>query len=88
MCNVKIDYMGNHFNFFYYIFLLTYQRDICVPAKFLTGGKLKFFGKVFIKYLIIHQILQTCEISKNYPKPLLRGSQRVKGYGGKALSLS
>ena len=57
MYNTKIDYMRNHFNFFCEILLLTYQRDACVPAKFLTGGE--FLGKIFGKYLIIHQILKT-----------------------------
>ena len=62
--------------FFDKFFLLTYQRDTCVPAKFLTGGKI--FGKIFGKYLIIRQVLQTCGISKNYLRPLWLGSQRVK----------
>ena len=40
----------------------------------------KFFGKIFGKYLIIRQILQTCEISKNYLKPFWLDSQRVNQY--------
>ena len=68
MYNIKIDYMRNHFNFFCYVLLLTYQLDTYVQAKFLTGGK--FFRNIFRKYLIIRQILQTCEISKKYLKPL------------------
>ena len=42
----------------------------------MTG--VKFFRKIFGKYLIIHQILQTREISKNYFKPFWLCSQRVK----------
>ena len=38
MYNIKIAYMRNHFNFLIF-FLLTYQQDTCIPAKFLTGGK-------------------------------------------------
>ena len=68
MYNIEIDYMRDHLMFFCYIFLLIYQRYTCVSAKFLAGGK--FFGKIFGKYLIIRQILQTCEISKNYLKQL------------------
>ena len=42
----------------------------------MTGGE--FFVKIFGKYLIIRQILQTCEVPKNYLKPLWFGSQRVE----------
>ena len=69
MYNIKIDYMRNHLNFF---LLNSFTK---FPAKFLTGGII--FEKLFGKYLIIREILQTCEISKNYLKPLWRGSQRV-----------
>ena len=71
--NIKIDYVRNHFKFF---FLLTYLRDTCVPAKFLTGGK--SFGKTFGKHLIVSEILQICEISKNYLKQLWLDNKRVK----------
>ena len=67
MYNIKIDYRRIRFNFFvklFYFYLF----------KFLTSGK--FFGNIVGKYLIIRQILQTCEISKNYLKPLCVGSQR------------
>ena len=59
-----------------FFFLLTYLRDTCVPAKFLTGGK--SFGKTFGKHLIVSQILQICEISKNYLKQLWLDNKRIK----------
>ena len=46
----------------------------------MPGGK--SFGKIFGKYLITRQILQTCEISKKSVKPWWLGSQRVLMFKG------
>ena len=46
----------------------------------MSGGK--SFGKIFGKYLIIRQILQTCEISKKSVKPWWLGSQRILMFKG------
>ena len=51
----------------------------------MTGGK--FFRNIFRKYLIIRQILQTCEISKKYLKPLWLGSQRTKIFDSNLLKI-
>ena len=56
---------------------IDYMRNyFLLNLKFLAGGKC--FGELFGKYLIIRQILQTSEISKNHLNSLWLGSKNVK----------
>ena len=76
MYNIKIDYMRNHFNFFLIIFFYLPTRRTQVSR--LNSCQVENLSEIFFgKYLIMRQILQTCEISKHHLKPLRLGSQKV-----------
>ena len=74
MYDIKADYMRNHFNSFLLSFFPLPTSRTPVSRLNSVG---KSLGKIFGKFLIkTRQILQECEISKYYLKPLWLCSKR------------